>query len=243
GAAGRAARSMPRPRKHYRRFRPYEKPVRALIVKPYRECLIDLLGSMLLAALVAAVLTLVVAIAASFGGPVPVSAQSVAYVLLVGIAGSWAVLVPAKCWEGVQGDTLIRRFVMMIIGLALGAFGWVCTQWLAIEIPNSGNEVLEKDFGLQLWMHMRELSPLSAHVVVFGVLMLLIRWWRQADPLRDRRLSLWSVAVTVIVAGIVVGIADSLGWAIIVIAAIMSISVQIASPWVNPRLRRLGPEE
>ena len=33
---------------------------------------------------------------------------------------------------------------------------------------------------------------LMAYVACFGTLFLLIRWWRQADPLRSTRLSLWT---------------------------------------------------
>jgi hypothetical protein len=64
-----------------------------------------------------------------------------------------------------------------------------------------------------------------------------MRWWHQADPLRDRRFSLWStVAVTLV----------ALVWQIfwpfpqpwgLMVPATMSIALQLASPWVNSNER------
>ena len=47
-------------------------------------------------------------------------------------------------------------------------------------------------------------SPqLMAYLACFGTLFLVLRWWRQADPLRGARLSLWWILVSSLVAGVV----------------------------------------
>lgn len=245
------ARKHSAPRRHYRQFRPYERPARALIVKPVRERLADLLGSMLVAALVATIMTVVIAMLLSVDQRM-VRPELVAYVLLVSIAGSWGVLVPAKFWEGVEGDAMVRRFVMMTVGLGLGIFAWICTAWIdpqimgdmlyfsdAIknQVANNGDDLAD------LFRAGRGMSPLWAHVLTFGLLMSLVRWWRQADPLRPARLSFWPVFTIGLVAMLVAVIVHAMGWAVAGIACIMSVSIQLASPWINPRLRQVNVEE
>ncbi|MBN2215904.1 MAG: serine/threonine protein kinase [Pirellulales bacterium] len=245
------ARKHSAPRKQYRHFRPYERSVRALIVKPARERLADLLGSMLVAALVATIMTVVVAMVLSVDKQI-VQPELVAYVLLVSIAGSWGVLAPAKLWEGVEGDAMVRRFVMMTVGLGLGIFAWICTAWIDPQIMGGmlyfsdtlKNQVAGNGGDLaDLFRAGRGMPPLWAHVLTFGLLMSLVRWWRQADPLRPARLSLWPVFTIGLVAMLVAVIVHAMGWAVAGIACIMSVSIQLASPWINPRLRQANVEE
>ena len=64
----------------------------------------------------------------------------------------------------------------------------------------------------------------------FGALYAVIRWWRQADPLRSTRLSIWTTGWCVLAAWLV----DMMWqfpqpWGVMVIA-IISTSVQLASP-------------
>jgi serine/threonine protein kinase len=228
-AVGDNGRKAAAHRKRYRPHRPYEKPVYALIVKSRTERLADLLGSMLLASVVAMILTLVVTmLTASWWGQM-VNLGLVAYVLLVSIAGSWAVLIPSKCWEGIRGDTMLRRFIMMTIGVALGAFAWCCFDLLVETLP------------LQLRVS-RGSGPafgtsISGQVLLFGLLMVLIRWWHQADPLRRVRLSLWAVLFSLFPPFLLTFAEEPIGVLLLVIAGIMSFSIQVAAPWVNPRLR------
>ena len=74
-------------------------------------------------------------------------------------------------------------------------------------------------------------------------LYLLMRWWRQADPLRTSRLSLWSIFVSMVVAALVAGFwgFPARSWLVMAAAAI-SVSVQLSSPWVPPRERSRRPK-
>ena len=75
-------------------------------------------------------------------------------------------------------------------------------------------------------------SPLlPAFLTYFGILFLLIRWWRQADPLQlaakpvgDREHGAGGLGVDADLA-----VPAALG---MMLAAIISLSVQLASPWV-----------
>jgi hypothetical protein len=71
----------------------------------------------------------------------------------------------------------------------------------------------------------------------FGTLFPVIRWWRQADPLRRTRLSLFSIVWCVFVACVIAALLElSQAW-VIMVACAMSFSVQLASPWLHPRQR------
>lgn len=228
-------------RRRYRRFRPYEQPVCALIVKSPVERAADLLGSMLLAAVVAGIMTLVTAtLTAALSWEVPL--EVFAFIFLVSVLGSWAVLVPSKFWEGTEGDGVVRRLVMMTLGIAVGGFAWGCMSWLAVDTAS-----LERfpEYHYNFLAHYARAGgqyPLALSLVAFGTLMLLVRWWRQADPLRHVRMSLWAMATSMAAAFIAALVWQAHGWALVTIAGIMSLAVQLSSPWVNLRLRRPDPE-
>ena len=50
--------------------------------------------------------------------------EQFAWLVLVSIAGAWSVLIPSKFWEGTRGDAMLRRFILMVIGLGLGALAF-----------------------------------------------------------------------------------------------------------------------
>jgi len=79
---------------------------------------------------------------------------------------------------------------------------------------------------------------LLAYLAVFGTLFMAIRWWFQADPLRRTRLSLWSMFVCIIMAAAAASVWQFPQPWLVMAACAISVSVQLASPWVHPRLRR-----
>jgi hypothetical protein len=83
--------------------------------------------------------------------------------------------------------------------------------------------------------------PAMAYMAAFATLMAVLRWWLDADPMRSTRLSLWSVLVTVFFAHII-----ATAWQfpqpwLVMVAASMSVAVQLSSPWVPP-YARLRPQ-
>ncbi|MCC6124298.1 MAG: protein kinase [Pirellulales bacterium] len=229
-----AAQAAKREREHWRRH--YEKSLPALVLRAPRERVADLLGSMLLSTLVAAAMTAVMAMALAFRDIEP-AAEQLAWLFAMSVAGSWTVLVPSKWWEGTKGESMPRRFFMMVLGLGLGVLAWLAAGYFQIELPYDHdlgpifNGFVPKSFYANA-------SPLlPAYVTVFGTLFLLIRWWRQADPLRSTRLSILSLVVTVLIAGVIAGLWHFPQPWLPLLAATISVSVQLSSPWVHPRER------
>ncbi len=148
----------------------------------------------------------------------------------VGTLGAWGVLVPAKFWEGTQGEPILRRFALLCVGLALGFVALGLTEALVVDLPHS------ESFGPRNRAE-TGIAKEALFVAYFTFLMPVLRWWRQADPLRGSRFSLWATAVCI-------------GWALLLslawhfpqpwgmmAAATIAVSVQLAAPWVDHRRR------
>ncbi len=218
-----------------------DEAVAALVVKPPRERLADLLGAMLGSVFVVSVTCLVLGLLHTFHAE-PMRPEQAAWLLLVGLAGTWAVLIPAKIWEGTNGEPILRRFAMMVLGLAVGFLAFQLGQFLLVDLTPAAGFPPPPDYELPSGFYGADGRPLpAAYLAVFGTLFVVIRWWRQADPLRPARLRFWSVILCVVAAGIVAGLWRFPQAWLPMAAAVMAISVQLSSPWMprHERRRRL----
>ncbi len=78
---------------------------------------------------------------------------------------------------------------------------------------------------------------LPAYLAYFPLMMGMIHWWKQVDPLRRTRFSFWAVIWSVIAASLVhLLIPFPQPWGQ-VIATGTSIAIQLSSPWINPTER------
>ena len=215
-------------------LRRHEKPAAATIVEPPRERVTQLIGSLLISVLAAVAMCLVMVLIESLHADAAAAAQleQSVWLLLVGVIGSWSVLVLSKLWEGVRGDPMVRRFILMIVGMGVGAVAFGASQWLMVGLPAAAGYPEPPAYRLPLSFYAIDGRPLlMAYVGCFGTMFLLVRWWLQTDPSRSTRLSLWKLTTTVLVAGVV-------AWAwqfpqpwLPMVAATISVSVQLASPW------------
>ena len=214
-----------------------ERPAEALVLKPPRERVIELLGSLLGGALVAMTMSLVMVILASFHAEKMFQPEQCAWLVLVGIAGTWAVMVMGKFWEGSRGDAALRWFISLVVGLGLGLWAFGVARFLQV-IPPYDPRLATLHLSLPPNFYDPSGQPrLLAYLAYYGTLFALIRWWRQADPLRRTRMSLWSLTVSALLAWIVANLWQfPQSWPIMV-ACTISASVQLASPWLHPRER------
>jgi hypothetical protein len=80
--------------------------------------------------------------------------------------------------------------------------------------------------------------PAAVYIAYFAFLFLIPRWWRQAEFTRSTRMSLWSIISCVFFAWLVHifwWFPQPLGMAA---AGVISLSTQLASPWMTPSQRR-----
>ena len=226
------------------RWARHERPAAAMVVKPIRQRLTELVGSMLAGSVIAILVCVLGFVLASLRSNAVVGTEDLArygWVILASVAGTWAVLIPAKFWEGYKGDVKLRRFTMMLAGLVVGLFVAAVSAGLLVDLPN--NELVDMELNDLTGLDPVRLTPtnvvfdLRYYLVGFGALFLLLRWWRSADPMRATRLSLLAVFVSGLVALMV---SNALGFPqpwLVMVACAMSVSVQLASPWIHPRLR------
>lgn len=192
----------------------------ALVVKPPRDRVRELFGSLFLSALAAGV-SCVVATMMVYYGDSPPRPEQIAWLGSISLLGVWSVLAVSKPWEGTIGEPMVRRFIMFTVGLGVGAASWAIADWLFVDLFARERLAAAHPAWVQLFSHMG----------AFGVLFGLVRWWRQTDPLRPTRLSLWSLTVSIVAAGILASAFGALETWLVMVAGVMSISVQIASPW------------
>jgi Protein kinase domain len=217
----------------------FEKAVPALVLGTPRERIAELLGSLLLSSLVAAAMTVVMILVSSNFNNTEPKPEYCAWLFLTTVAGAWMVLVPSKLWEGSYGDAARRRFVMMVLGLGLGVLSYDISMLFMVALPPS-THAYPPHFRLPQNFYSFDGRPmLAAYLACFGALFLIIRWWTQADPLRSKRLRIWSLLVTVAMAMIIAAIFDFPQPWLPMVAGAISVTVQLSSPWAYPgKLRR-----
>jgi hypothetical protein len=159
-----------------------------------------------------------------------------AWLMLVSIVGTWAVMIPSKSWGGSRGEALVRRFVLMVVGLGVGAFAAGLAFLLKVHLPYGPEFPQPHNFVLP-GFYADGAPLLMAFMACFGTLFLVIRWWRQADPLRKTRLSLWSMVFCAVMAWLVAALWLFPPTWLMMVACAISVSVQLASPWLAPRRR------
>jgi eukaryotic-like serine/threonine-protein kinase len=216
-----------------------EQAAAALVVKSPRERVADLAGSMILAAVIGTIMSVV---AVLLRGDTSIEREQYAWLTITSVLGAWAVLIPAKMWEGTRGDQTLRRVTMLVIGLGVGAVAYLGADLLMVKFNDSPqlHDFVQLDFGSNFY-DSAGTPLLPAYLAYFGALFVGIRWWKQADPLRRTRLSVWSVGMCVLAAWVVDWIwRFPQPWGLMV-AAIVSTSVQLVSPHVPPQAQGERP--
>ena len=219
-----------------------EAAVPALVIKPLAMRAADLIGSLLMASAVTAAMCVVMLLIEAYRG-ISLQIEQCAWLYLVSLAGAWLVLSAAKFWEGSQGERMLRHFILMTLGLGLGLAAFGMAEVFLVRLPSDHD--LTSRVATHHWLppafYQDGRLMAMAYMAAFATLLALLRWWLDADPLRNTRLSLWSLLVTVVVAHII-------AWAwqfpdpwLTMVAACMSVSVQLSSPWV-PTYARLRPQ-
>lgn len=200
--------------------------------KPLGQRLAELTGSFLMSAIVSAVLGLVILVAGGRRLDASVDTWTFfTWFTVSSIAGAWIVLGLAKFWEGHEGDDTLRRFVLLVAGLVVGVVAFAACEALLVRLStNEMFNVLELPPHLiprDLYAHDGSVG-LTPFLAFFATLFPMIRWWRQVDPLRKTRFSLWATALCALVAML---IPWQIPWGF-TLAITTSVAVQLSAPWM-----------
>lgn len=203
-----------------------------LAAKPASTQLAELTGSWL----AAAISVVFCGVAAAVLGlrssdPQPMLIAPYGWAMVTGLAVSLAILAMSKLWEAGEGDPLNRRFALAGAGGLLGALAYATANYLMLPLDlGMARSIDATELPHALYLHdgTPRLAALMAH---FAILLAAVRWWKLADPLRSRRLSLWAVAVVVVADWLIhqfVPIPQPWG---MLIAGTVVTAIQIAAPW------------
>lgn len=161
-----------------------------------------------------------------------------AWLSLTSIMGAWVILAIGKFWEADEGEPLRRRFVMLIAGLLTGAVAFTTSQFLGVQVTDELVVQTLPAVAVPIsWTSLDGSLTLPAFLIYFGGIFGISKWWLQADPLRNSRVSLWATAGCIFWAWLI-----HIFWAFpqpwgFMFAACTSIAVQLAAPWVRPSER------
>ena len=211
----------------------------ALASRPAEDRTTELVGSLVVSALVCLVLGFF-ALLASPDQATDASQRGAwyAWTVVTAIAGSWAMLLTCKTWEHREGEALLRRFTMATLGVVTGLVAWFASQFLHLQWQESviAGEMVLSPFS-QIMFNDGNSPNLLGCVLFFAGLFLILRWWKQADPVRRTRMSIWSTGLCLVWATLVGQFFFfPLPWSCI-IAVMVSVSTQFAAPWITHQQR------
>ena len=173
---------------------------------------------------------------------------AVAWMGIMSVLSTWTILSLARRWEQRTEDSIAFRFAMFVAGLILGAVSFQLSEyllvpWEAVSNPNAGiqiniadKNILENTYN-RTWKGFYDpqgIPTLAGHMAYFGLLFWIVRWWRQSDMLRKKKISYWIICWSMLAAGLVQLLfyfpSPWTYW----FAGVTSLAVQVASPWIDP---------
>jgi hypothetical protein len=227
----------------HNRWRRRTRPIPTLALGTPRERATELVGSMLIASVVSTVVSLVLMVV--FAQSVETNLNQFLWLAMSGAMGAWAILIPGKLWEGRTGEAMIRRFVLLVLGMAVAVPMYGLFRELFVTLTDN-NWAIDRRGVFGNFNQLRDSSGnpvFIAFVVYFGFLFMVPRWWKQTDPLRSTRLSIYYTVMTGLWAWILHQFWPfPQPWGVIV-AVTTSIAVQLGSRWVPKDQRRFRPVE
>lgn len=157
------------------------------------------------------------------------------WVALVSLLTAWVAIGLGKRWQREEGDWAIRSFVQLTSGFAIGLVAYILSNYLMVPWDQIAQAPSGRDLPVIHWSgFFADGEPLlPAFLAYFPLLMGSIQWWKQVDPLRRSRFSLWAVIWSVVVASFMHLIIPFPQPWIAIMAAGTSIAIQLSSPWIN----------
>jgi eukaryotic-like serine/threonine-protein kinase len=169
--------------------------------------------------------------------------------VLTAVAATWTLLAVGKLSEGRKLQSGSRRLSQLVGGLIVGIVAASAADYLMVSNTHAvsgAGDYFRVDPGQHgaLFVSVGEqplaqgsVPSLAGYLIFFGALFALRRWWWHSDPLRPHRFRISSVLLTVMAAWLIASVwAFPQLWAM-TWAAVISSSVQLASPW-TPREER-----
>jgi len=167
------------------------------------------------------------------------------------LASSWAFLIPGRLWAPAVHESWARRATFMLLGLGVGLLAvwlegyqlplpWLSDHADALEpLPSLGAERRHPFFGA-LYPENHTLPVLACYLAYFGLMFLVLRWWKGVEEQRPQRFSMQAFLATLFWAYGLLFLLPTARERHIAFAtmAMTSVIVQVVSPWREPGPQR-----
>ena len=188
----------------------------------------ELAGSMLWAAPWAALASLLVG--ALMQVDLTRRPQDLGYLFAMTMLGSWTVLAGNKLAEEKEGDLTARRVIQLVVGIVLGLFAALLSNWMLVESP--GGSVLV-DLPWSRNGLMSGPSSWLGSAAYFGLVGLAVDWWTMTDRGRKSRFRVVPIVksgLLALIPAVLFFPPDTHPFALASVV-LTSVIVQLASPW------------
>ncbi|MCH1496636.1 MAG: serine/threonine protein kinase [Rubripirellula sp.] len=154
---------------------------------------------------------------------------------LAGLASICLMAVSQK-WEVEEEHDFSNRFVLASVGAVVGIVAFSLHQYILLgtELGRIRDVAATE---LPTWIYKNQSPTLLAYCSHFALLFFVVRWCRLADPLRERKVSVWFVLVPVIAEWSIQQLFPIAQPAGMVFSGCLAVVVQVASPWLTASQR------
>jgi serine/threonine protein kinase len=155
---------------------------------------------------------------------------------LTSVGAAWTVLFFGKAWETTEGEAMVRRFITLAAGLAIGAGSFAIAEMLQVPVNRTADTQvafsLAEPLSSTLFNDASRLT-MPGFMLMFGSLFAILRWWRQADPLRNTRFSIFSIGLCAAIAIVIGAVLEFPQVEACLIAVSAAVGIQLAAPWIS----------
>ena len=147
------------------------------------------------------------------------------------VVASWVVISVGKHFETSSADWVLRRLAMMIAGILVGGFGLLLSSYFNIDFVNASRIAFNplSSSGLVF----SGANPMLANVLFFAAVFAMLQWWRQVDPARRTRLSVWSIGLCLLCAALFGHVLNFVPLLSSMMVVTISVACQLSSPWIT----------
>ena len=211
-----------------------------LVSRPATDQLAELLGSLLIGGISAVVMSsfiLAIGLKTVHGQGTGLDGALLGWSIftwrtMLSVLAVWLVLGITKQWTWKPADFWIRALSLIFAGAAVGALAFYTASTFEIDLAR----ITIADFSAKRTETLvyNGVAKLPAFVICFAALFYLTQFGRYTDPLRRTRLSVMNVILSCIVGIVGSHLLNLPLTAVCMFAVVISISIQLASPWLHP---------
>jgi hypothetical protein len=168
------------------------------------------------------------------------------------LACSWAVLIPSKLWPANPSeDSWSRRLLLMALGFGVGLIAlWLDGYYLPVPwapgaaqadvfrpwVPGADDFPVAHSPFRWIYKDNRSMPVLACYLSYFGLMFLVLRWWKTTEERRGKKFSLKPVVAAGLWAYLLLFLLPALpqrqlGFVAMVLTAVVC---QLVSPWKAP---------